>query len=198
MARSRRKFTRLLGTRNYKKLFVISCEGSETEIQYFSIVGSLQTDVLVKCLRDKHKSSPNQVLKRMINYLKDNTPQRPYESWLVVDKDSWTDEQLTILYAWTKENQNYNLAVSNPKFEYWLLLHFEEGTGFLSSESCNDRLRRYLENYDKHLDIQKFPKINIEEAIKRAKYRDNPPCTDWPRMEGRTTTYKLVEHIFNA
>ena len=55
------------------------------------------------------------------------------EAWLVVDKDQWTDEQLTQLHQWSLQQENYGFALSNPKFEYWLLLHFEDGTGIILS-----------------------------------------------------------------
>lgn len=47
------------------------------------------------------------------------------EAWLVVDKDQWTEEQLRQLHQWSLQQANYGFALSNPKFEYWLLLHFE-------------------------------------------------------------------------
>lgn len=46
------------------------------------------------------------------------------KAWLVVDKDQWTDEQLNQLHSWSLDKDNYGFALSNPKFEYWLLLPF--------------------------------------------------------------------------
>lgn len=71
------------------------------------------------------------------------------EAWLVVDKDQWTDEQLTQLHQWSLQQENYGFALSNPKFEYWLLLHFEDGTGVTSSRDCTERLKRWIPEYDK-------------------------------------------------
>jgi hypothetical protein len=45
-------------------------------------------------------------------------------------------------------------ALSNPKFEYWLLLHFNDGTGIASSRDCSDRLKRHLPGYDKGIDAR--------------------------------------------
>ena len=99
------------------------------------------------------------------------------------------------LHAWSQKKKNYGFALSNPKFEYWLLLHFERGTGIGSSRECSDRLKRHLPNYDKSIDTRKFTPDRIKKAIDRAKARDNPPCADWPRTFGNTTVYKLVEKI---
>jgi hypothetical protein len=117
------------------------------------------------------------------------------EAWLVVDKDKWTDEQLLKLHAWAQARDNYGFALSNPNFEYWLLLHFEDGAGIASSRGCSDRLRRHLPGYDKGIDVRKFTPDRIKDAISRAKLRDNPPCTDWPHAFGCTTVYKLVEKL---
>ena len=111
------------------------------------------------------------------------------EAWLVVDKDQWTDDQLAQLRAWVEERDNYGFALSDPKFEYWLLLHFEDGAGITSSSNCNDRLKRHLPNYAKSLDARKFTHDMIKDAIRRARQRTAPPCT---------TVYKLVENILKG
>jgi hypothetical protein len=85
--------------------------------------------------------------------------------------------------------------LSNPKFEYWLLLHFEDGAGVTSSQDCTARIRRHLPNYNKGIDSRKISKEQITDAIHRARARDNPACPDWPRNIGGTTVYKLVEKL---
>ncbi len=66
------RFQRPLGERRYKKLFVVSVEGSKTEPQYFAIFNQPQSIVLVKCLRrPSTESSPIQVLKRMPGLLEE-------------------------------------------------------------------------------------------------------------------------------
>jgi len=84
--------------------------------------------------------------------------------------------------------------MSNPKFEYWLLLHFEDGSGVRSSGDCSERLKKYLPNYNKGIDIKRITPERILEAIYRAEKRDSPPCMDWPRGVG-TTVYRLVKSL---
>ena len=98
-----RKFQRPLGKRRYRKLFVIAVEGRKTEPQYFSIFNNEHSVIQVNCLKSRGASSPPQVLKRMKNYLKQQGLRPSDEAWLVVDKDQWTDEQLTQLYTWAQE-----------------------------------------------------------------------------------------------
>ena len=193
MPPGRRKFQRPLGVRRYKKLFVIAVEGVKTEPQYFAILNDQQSVIQVNCLKGRHDSSPPQVLKRMEDHLRQEELRSSDEAWLVVDKDKWTDEQLAQLHVWAQERNNYGFALSNPKFEYWLLLHFEAGNGITSSRDCSNRLKRHLPDYDKDIDIRKITWKMINKAVHRAKVRDNPPCTDWPRQIGGTTVYKLIE-----
>ncbi|MBI4776012.1 MAG: RloB domain-containing protein [Deltaproteobacteria bacterium] len=194
----RRTFRRRVGQRRYKKLFVIAAEGVKTEPQYFKWLNDQYTTMQIRPLKVGHDSAPPQVLKRMVDYLKREDLKNSDEAWLVVDKDQWTEEQLAQLHEWSLRKSNYGFALSNPKFEYWLLLHFEDGKGVAGSRECSDRLMRHLPNYDKGIDVRQITRERVADAIQRAKVRDNPPCTDWPRTTGSTTVYRLVENILKA
>ncbi|MCX6225957.1 MAG: hypothetical protein NTV01_14595 [Bacteroidia bacterium] len=50
-----------------------------------------QPIVHIKCLRDKSKNSPPQVLKRLRTQLKNDNFMKSDEAWLVVDKDKCPD-----------------------------------------------------------------------------------------------------------
>ncbi len=196
MTAARRKFQRPLGERRYRKLFIIATEGYVTEPQYFELFNKYQPIVHIKCLRDKSKNSPPQVLKRLSTQLKNENFMKSDEAWLVVDKDKWTDAQLGQLFEWSNQSSQHGFALSNPKFEYWLLLHFEEGNGIASSHDCSGRLQVHLPDYDKDINSRKFTREMIEAAVHRAEVRDNPPCPDWPKVTG-TTVYKLVAKILS-
>lgn len=193
----RRKFERQSGQRSYRKLFLIAAEGEKTEQQYFNFFNSRTATIKVECLKSGHGSSPFHVLKRMKTELKKNDLKDSDEAWLVVDKDQWTDEQLSELHTWSQQKENYGFALSNPKFEYWLLLHFEDGKGVQSPAQCSERLRQKFPDYDKGIDRLKITQDDIVKAVRRAKERDSPQCTDWPRAVG-TTVYRLVEKLIQS
>jgi len=153
--------------------------------------------IRVNCLKVRTDSSPPRVLKRMKDYLRREKLKESDEAWLVVDKDQWTDNQLMQLHAWAQERGNYGFALSNPKFEYWLLLHFDDGGGIVSPRDCTDRLRNYWPDYDKGIDTRRINRRQIEDAVERARARDNPPCPDWPHGIG-TTVYRLVEKLLDG
>ncbi|MFO7737920.1 MAG: RloB family protein [Desulfatiglandaceae bacterium] len=194
MPRKRRPFKRPKPFRPYRKLFLIATEGARTEPIYFGIFNSLQATIQVKLLpARKHDSSPLQVLKLAKRFVKEKGLNKKDEIWLVIDRDQWTDEQLHDVLLGCQASA-FNLAVSNPQFEYWLLLHFEDGSGVTSSRDCTQRLYRYLPHFEKgRLEVHKV-EPGILDAINRAEAKDNPPCEDWPRTNG-STVYRLVKRL---
>ena len=186
--------SRNTGARRYKRVFLISCEGSVTEPEYFDF---FREHASIKCLRAKGMSAPQAVLDRMKKEF-DRTPLRKGdEAWLVVDKDKWPDSQLSELHHWAEENGGgvkRGLAVSNPRFEIWLLLHFEEVAHPCPGHECMRRLGKHLTNYKKHLVCAAFPRESIDLAIARARKLDQPAAPDWPRQTA-TTVYRLAEDL---
>lgn len=185
------RFIRPYGGRRYERLFLLAVEGSVTEPGYFDLFDG--EVIRVDCLYANGESAPPLVLKRMEKTI-DHVSMRPGdEAWLVVDKDQWTDGQLNELHAWTQEPHTVKrgLAVSNPKFELWLLLHFEDGVG---QQSCSTRLKAHVPGYDKAISGADFTEERMRDAVRRAMERDTPPCRDWPRTTG-TTVYRLVDSL---
>jgi len=190
------RFRRPEGQRRYKRMFVIVAEGTVTEQEYFSLLNE-DLIVRVKCLKSRSNLPPREALRRAQDYVRNEGLKRTDEAWVVVDRDSWPDDHLVELHAWAQSHPNYGFALSNPKFEYWLLLHFEDAARITTGDDCDRRLIKHLPGYDKHIESQHFPAESIHAAVARAKKRDNPPCEDWPRRPG-TTVYRLVEKILKS
>lgn len=191
-AEKRRFSLRQFGERRYRKLFVIATEGQKTEPEYFEALRNEQS--VIHFLKANTGSAPLQILKKMQQYLKKEGLKSSDEAWLVVDRDHWSEAQLDQLHTWSKKEENFGLALSNPKFEYWLLLHFEDASGVATSKTSSERLRRYLPEYDKGIDPRKITMEMIMNAIQRAEHRDRNRNDDWPRKTG-TTVYLLVRTL---
>jgi hypothetical protein len=186
--------SRPFGNKRYKRLFLISSEGSVTEPEYFE---GLQHYARIECSRAKGKPAPGDVLKRMKKAFNQTPFRKGDKAWLVIDKDKWTDAQLKELHHWTTEqaaNVKRGLAVSNPRFELWLLLHFEDVEGTCPGYECANRLKKHIPGYDKHISLEAFPMTSITAALCRARQMDQPPVSDWPKQTG-TTVYRLVEAL---
>ena len=67
-------------------------------------------------------------------------------------------------------------------------------TKFHSSRECLHRLKKYISDYAKDIDLQLISREMIDSAIKRARLRNNSGPDGWPKAIG-TTVYKLVERI---
>ena len=195
MPPKRRKLQRELGNRPYRRIFVIVTEGEKTEPRYFSILGRLQTAVAIRCVNSRGGRAPLDMLKEMKRQLQQLPLKNTDEAWLVVDRDEWQEEHLSLLSDWAEKWTNYGLALSNPKFEYWLLLHFEDGNDVRTPSDCDTRLRQHIPAYDKEMPDNLITLDRIKGAIKRARQRDVPAALDWPKNPGATTVYRLVENI---
>lgn len=193
----RRRLHRLVSIRETRPVFFIATEGRRTEPSYLNLklFKPPETSVLTRLLPTRSSSSPIAVLKRMQKYIKDYELKERDELWLVVDRDQWLIAHLDVLFNWTKLADNRNLAVSNPKFEYWLLLHFEDGHGVRNPSECTDRLKCQCPDFNKsNVSVGRFTKERVKCAITRAKAKDDPPCEKWPGEYG-TTVYRMIERI---
>ncbi len=65
----RRSFKRPLGKRRYKQMFVIAAEGAKTEPLYFKMLDTVNSVVHFKCLKNRDRSAPSYVLKKMMEYI---------------------------------------------------------------------------------------------------------------------------------
>jgi hypothetical protein len=155
-------------------------------------------NVHIEILKKGTSSSPQAVLKKMKKRLEQASLKNDDEAWLVIDKDQWQDEQIRQLYNWSQEKPNYHLAVSNPCFELWLLLHFDNGDGCATTKhDCEFKLKQYDSNYDKNIRTNLY-EPHIADAVANAKRRDNQTKHKWAQTPGVTDVYHFVEHICKA
>jgi len=193
----RRRVTRPIGQRRYRKLYVIVTEGDKTEPIYFGqFDGGDPADYHLHLVRAGTKSAPKHLLRRAQRYVSEQRLQQRDEVWIICDTDQWTEEALLDLVAECRDS-GYNLAVSNPCFEYWLLLHSEDAKPANSARDCVQWLRRYLPAFDKSRYDPARLADGIPDAVERARRRDTPPCDGWPRTSG-STGYRLVEKLVGS
>jgi RloB-like protein len=205
MGRERRDFVRRAGWRD-ATLFVIASEGAKTEPEYFTgLKEKWQTSrvhVEILTRKDRSLSSPDEVLKSLEEFSAQFQLREGDQLWLVIDRDSQTWKARTMsAVAKRCRQKGYFLAVSNPCFELWLLLHFED-----VPSQAEDRLNALLKNANgflkkkvashmsskkKHID-HFIPRV--ETAIQRSRLLDRKPGERWPSQLG-THVYRLVEQL---
>ena len=149
--------SRPVGTRAIKKLFIIITEG-ETERVYFTMdmfKPRRNSDVNVKviCEKSKDGSDPKPVLSSMKNKLESLKQRDELRSGdsagLVLDDDDSQSEEFQALDAWAAERNDRFIAYTKPQFEWWLLLHYRDGTGIATKSKGLAALRDKQPNYQK-------------------------------------------------
>jgi hypothetical protein len=182
-----------------------------TEKQYFDAMAKFYSNprVHVEVLdRLTEASSPRHVLELLNAFKNEYSLGREDELWVVIDLDRWRDPKLSEV-ARLCAQKNYELAVSNPCFELWLLLHLKplddytdvELVDMLENRRVNSKrtwLERELVNvlgsYNKSaIDPTRFLPL-VDVAIARARELDVSPEHRWPNTLG-TRVYLLAESI---
>lgn len=127
--------------------------------------------------------------------------------WLVIDHDNRKTKELAGFSKFAKQ-KGFNLAISNPCFELWMLLHFE----YLSTatpnrckeiaDNKNDFIKKELGKlHDNEPDLGiRFANLyfpNLELAIQRAE-KLLPFCNTayWPSSLG-TWVYPLIKILLH-
>ncbi|GGU37233.1 hypothetical protein GCM10010178_31790 [Lentzea flava] len=104
------------------------------------------------------------------------------EYWCVVDVDDFDIDEAVA----EAESTGISLAVSNPCFEVWLILHFADCTAGISGpKAAVERLRKYLPKYAKGaLDFTVLAE-RVDRAVERAKAlgAGNPSSDMWRLVE---------------
>lgn len=198
MAYKNGRLRRKPSDREYKQLLLISSEGSVIEPSYFKYFKRKSKKYTIETPSKRYRSAPRQVLERVEDHFKEYNRKKGDAVYLVLDRDQWNEGDLNDVLRKCRE-KGYLLVVSNPCFEYWLLLHFEETSKLKSLNNCGKcktRLRKHLPNYRKRLVMRNLER-SIVDAISRAEQQDQPLCDDWPKTRG-TTVYRLVKVIVDS
>ena len=200
------------------RLIVIATEGKDTERIYFNALAKEYTNtrvhvhILERCENEQNNSCPEHVLGQLNNYKEQYELESDDELWLVIDRDRWTDAMLSHVAKECAQDNYLHVAMSNPCFELWLLLHLIDVVLLSSDEQqklmenarkskrsdpyLKVRLRQEIGSYhEAKYDVLKLIE-NVEVAIERAKELDKNVTDRWPQTLG-TRVYQLAESVMN-
>lgn len=200
------------------RLIVIASEGKDTERIYFKALAKEYTNlrvhvhILERSENEQNNSSPEHVLQQLNDYKSKYDLKADDELWLVVDKDRWTEAMLSHVATECSQEVAMHMALSNPCFELWLLLHMEDAAS-LSPEEQEQWMknRRRSKNADPYLKVRLRQKMgsyhessydaltliaHIEDAIERARALDKNPTDRWSQTLG-TRVYLLAKSVMN-
>lgn len=199
------------------KVFVIATEGAQTEKKYFEHFNKMAkrpfagAPVTVEVLPSlDHHSSPSEVLKRILQFVKEVNLDQQDTAWLVLDVDRWQPHVLAKVITESRKN-NISVAISNPCFEVWMCFHLSECSdkdianppqkrGNTNSQKSRlvrllrQTLGEYNESSPKMTTFEPLQAEAIERAFKNDRESDH--ASPWPASPG-THVYKLVKEILD-
>jgi hypothetical protein len=185
-----------------KPRILIVCEGELTEPSYFEGLKRL-TEVhrLVNVIVDPAGAVPKTLVERAVAEKKkaqrkaraaQDDSFKYDEVWCVFDIDEHPNVPEAKQQA---QAHGIALAISNPCFELWLLLHFADQRGYIHRHDVQAECRKYLKDYEKNVDFEQV-RSRIDDAVKRA-----TDLAHWQSSRGcagqnpSTTVHQLIIRI---
>jgi hypothetical protein len=199
MAKRRDNLRRRAPTREPKKRFLIVCEGGITEPFYFKelrhllrsplelvvLPGGTPKTLVERAVQEKNSAEQDARRRKDENLKYD-------ETWCVFD----IDEHPFLAEAQQQaRDNNISTAISNPCFELWVVLHFQEQRAFIDRHAVQHLCRTHMPRYEKRLPCADLLS-RYEDALRRA-----TELEQWHRLRGTagnnpsTGVHKLAEKI---
>jgi hypothetical protein len=164
---------------------LIMCGGTRTERAYFGGLKRFRRNAGVQVTVLGKGVAPDQLVRHA-----ERVGGEYDQIWCVVD----TDEFDIAKAARLADELGVRLAVSNPCFELWLLLHFVDHRGSCASyQGLLPKLIKHLPGYDKsRVDFARYDR-GVEDAVGRAERLD--PSGRDHGLNPSTGVWKLVRQV---
>ncbi|GAB6007510.1 RloB family protein [Dysgonomonas reticulitermitis] len=181
-------------------LFAIVCEGTVREPEYFrpfmNSIDKLKVDI-IEDKDGKRGSAPKKLLERAKEYITEvGLSEKDGDTlWFIVDVDKWPREQLEELNEYCLNIKNWNVVVSNPCFEIWLLYHKRTDLNTYDCSSSN-KAKQTLHTIEPggYFYLEYLPLL--PEAVKNAKAKDTNKTHYMPNPK-ETKVYLLGEALLD-
>ena len=136
MPRKSRPLDRTTGGLRDTSIVVVACEDTHAVKQYFAKFRTRRIQYKILPTESGH-SSPRAVIDRLNSCCDEYAQEDGDELWLCIDADHWirSNHQRELSQVLRECRQkNYGIAISNPCFEVWLLLHFVDNVDGLLTD----------------------------------------------------------------
>jgi hypothetical protein len=190
---------RKIETRRPRKTLVIYCEGERTEPVYLEALKrrpEVRNVASVDLRIEAEHGMPEALVSSAIKARKKSVDEEGEvdEFWCVFDVE-WPRNHPRLREAVQQaRNNSIELAISNPCFELWLILHFERRSSWLDNDDAR-KLRRQLDGASgKNLDPSKympFVRDAMDNAIALAQ-RHSRDGTGFPQDNPSSGMYLLI------
>ncbi len=173
------------------------CEGKRTEPEYIRGFERYVRNATVQVAIPKERGDPRKIVEiakaeseaaSKEAERQDDLFLRFDEVWCVFDRDE--HERFQDACQMARDN-GFNLAVSNPCVELWLILHFRESPGARHRHDVQKMLATFISGYDKGLDFAALLH-GVEAATDRARRLDRDANTMGESGRNPTTGFYLL------
>jgi hypothetical protein len=188
--------------------YLIYCEGRRTEVRYFQDVRTDLRASTVEIVIGREHKEPLGLVQAAIEHQRQapNRQKDGYEAydqvWCVFDVEAPRPHPRLADALRLARKYGVQCAVSNPCFELWVLLHFREPPGYLTSkqasrhvEACDCGYSREAKQVD--YDVIRDKRLDAYDRAARLDQRHREPA----KAVGRnpwTSVHLLVDALFKA
>jgi hypothetical protein len=184
--RQARKLARKKGNRPPYPRVLIVTEGQKTEPQYFDEIRRQERipSAHVAVLNSRDGTEPIQIVKYAIRSFREQNGEFDHV-FAVFDRDEHRTYRARLNACrdtTLKNDENKRIRIraipSNPCFELWLLLHYEDIHQLFHRDEIIDRLKRYIPGYEKAFPgtfaLTSSALVDASARAKRLQERDSP------------------------
>lgn len=201
--------------RQVKPIILIVTEGSRTEPKYFEHFKTRQTNIDIRVVGSRSSSGETDyvsLIRKAQEYQKKNqmSSDNGDSAWVVADGDvnlnnpdpvASKNQQLKKARK-LAERSEIQMAISNPCFELWYLLHFRYTTKHLKDyNAVKNELIPFLPEYEKTNDVYDQLLPMLETAVKNAKNLEKYHLNNGEQLPFEiganpyTEVYRLIESL---
>ena len=164
--------SRKRGNRKEAITALIICEGQKTEPNYFNNYKEPYGGLKI-IIPNSTRTDPVNLVKFALkqNYKYQIDTSNGDTIWCVFDADTNSPEKIEQAKKLAKGK--INLCFSNPCFELWYFLHFCYLEQRISTGDLQDKLKKYIKNYNKTKDYYKILLSKRQNAIEYTKKLNN-------------------------
>lgn len=194
------------GFRQPRDLILIVCEGEQTEYLYFDVIrrSGVLTNITIRIVPGAGQTL--ELIQAALEQRRQQARNRdglPYnEVWCVFDREGVHQPANFNAAIALAQREGLRLAISNPCFEYWYLLHFREtSTYFADGNAVYTALRHqhcmpdYTKNANVYSRLQPHTMLAVERAERLYDRHPERDQDDFPNPS--TIVFRLIRKLFD-
>jgi RloB-like protein len=185
------------GGRRERKTVVLFCEGQASEPDYINglkRLPAIRANTALVIEIDPQQGVPLTLVERAVERSRDDEVD---ECWCVFDVE-WPLNHPNLAQAIQLARANrIRLAISNPCFELWLILHLQDHTAFLDTAAAERRSRQLDGRPGKRIDAAVYLPLRrvAGERAARLAVRHERNGTAFPRDNPSSTMFELLRAV---